>query len=132
MEKIVTSIDRPSQYLAEYVCRREANKKKINLPEKFWNLPEWKVKYKKAIIAANKLLKIYDIKAILYALEKVKWCYSLHLSSIKDFAEEKQIELDKINHNIRLSEITEFKDNTLSKPRNNTYNSLINSIKDLE
>lgn len=69
----------PAQYLAEIACERRASYLKTNLPIYFWKLDEWRKYYIYQIQIANELLKIYNISAILYALnvEKCKKVFSL-------------------------------------------------------
>lgn len=57
-----------AQYLAEMVCERVALKKKVDLHYRFWLSEEWQKEYKGQITAANKLLKRFDMKAIIHAL----------------------------------------------------------------
>lgn len=86
-----------AQKLAEIMVRREAAKKKIVLPLKFWNTDPWKKKYKQQIIAANALLKIYEPAAIFNALKRKEcsWQYSLRANGINDACKEEQALLEK-------------------------------------
>jgi hypothetical protein len=94
------------QLLAEIMCVREAKKKGISLPHKFWNTPEWKKKYKIQILAANSLLKVYSPMAILNALKRKEcnWQYSLRANGISDTCDEEQRKLDKQDKLIEKSE----------------------------
>jgi hypothetical protein len=85
-----------AQLLAETMCVREAQKKRISLPHRFWNTAEWKKKYKSQILAANVLLKIYSPLAILNALKRKEcsWQYSLRINGISDIIDEEQRKLD--------------------------------------
>jgi len=60
----------PAAYLVELVCEKVAKKDKKALPNKFWNLPEWKKTFKLQILHANRLLKKYDIAPIVKSLNK--------------------------------------------------------------
>lgn len=94
----------PAQYLAEIACERRASYLKTNLPVYFWKLDEWRKYYIYQIQIANELLKVYNISAILYALniDKCKKVFSLknpmlidHIKKYKPQVVEKQrIEID--------------------------------------
>ena len=59
---------RADQYIAEFVCEKIARQKKSDLPNQFWNLPQWKVVFLRQVQLANSLLKIYDANHVISAL----------------------------------------------------------------
>lgn len=59
----------PAQYLTEALCFLVARQKSINLPDRFWENEEWAKFFRHQVTMANKLLKEYDIQAILKALK---------------------------------------------------------------
>lgn len=59
----------PAQYLTEALCFLVARQRKIDLPDKFWENDDWAKFFRHQIVLANKLLKEYDINAILSALK---------------------------------------------------------------
>lgn len=61
----------------------------------YWNLPEYKKEYKYQTMKAAKLIKIYSKKAILTAIEKEKWCYSLGNNSLITVINEEQQKIDR-------------------------------------
>lgn len=73
-----------SQYLAEFMCERIAQKEKKILPFKFWNTPEWKKVFGHQVTAAAKLLKDYSISEILSALrsQRGSLIYSLGMAKV--------------------------------------------------
>jgi len=75
-----------AQYLAEYMCVRMAKKDKKQLSERFWNTDAWKLTYKKQLLAANNLLKVYEFQAILNALElkSSQWICSLWAKNLTE------------------------------------------------
>src|SRR3954466_5444680 len=83
--------------IAEIMLTREARKKNVQLPYKFWNTDEWKKKYKLQIMAAHALLKVYSAEAILNALKRkdCAWQYSLRAGNLPDVIDEEQKKLDK-------------------------------------
>lgn len=79
----------PAQYLSELICERLALRMKKDLHYRFWLNKEWEKEYKGQIATANKLLRKYDIKDIIDALNTYtgKKIYSLrapHLLPIID------------------------------------------------
>lgn len=65
------------QYILELICERKAGRDKIDLPIKFWNLPEWAGYYKSQLRVCHKLVKKYNEKAIINMLTEKKTCFSL-------------------------------------------------------
>jgi hypothetical protein len=65
---------------------REAKKSGVTLPPKFWNVQEYKKKYKLQVIAALSLLKIFSIQDILEGLrcKEGSWIYSLRFNGLID------------------------------------------------
>jgi hypothetical protein len=58
----------PGQYLAENMCARFATCQKTTLGVKFWRDKAWASRFRQQVDHANKLLKQFDIKAIIRAL----------------------------------------------------------------
>jgi hypothetical protein len=96
------------------VMKRKYEKSGVTLPEKYWNLPEYKKDYQHQIRAAAKLLKAFSIEAITAALEKENWCWSLHSPVLQDKIELEQSRLEKNRIAIR------------QKEQDNTYKQLDN------
>jgi len=121
-----------AQYITELICENKAKKDGLDLHFKFWANPEWSKFYRNQIGTANKLLKTYDIRAIVKALSdpKAKGIYSLrapHLLPIiqkyqKQIASEVKPLPKEIN---RLDKVTFRKDN------NNKQN-IISKLKELD
>ncbi len=103
-----------AQFITELVMVRQAAKKGKDLPDKFWNMAEWKLEYKKQIVKANTFLKVYDAKVIVATLlnYKNKWINSLWLPSLSELVEAQQILLDREDH----SQVLEFSDDTECHP----------------
>ena len=60
------------QWLAEFIVERIAKKEGVTLPVKFWNTAKWKPVFQRQVVAANHLLKKYDLKDIIAALNSPK------------------------------------------------------------
>lgn len=59
-----------AQYIVELICiAKHKREKSGDLPNRFWNLPEWKAFYCTQIVAAHGLLKIYPANAVVSALK---------------------------------------------------------------
>lgn len=81
------------EFLAELIVRRKfRQKEKIELPDKFWNLPKYKTEYQLQIRAAQKLLNIYDIDDIMTVIAENVWIYSLNLKRIPEMIDSKIID----------------------------------------
>lgn len=103
-----------AQFITELVISRQADKKKEDLPDKFWNMPEWKLEYKRQIVKANVFLKVYDADIVIATLlsHNNRWINSLWLPSLCELIEKQQIIFDREDH----SKVLEFTDNTKCHP----------------
>ena len=59
---------RADQWVTEKLCALIAKKHGSELPDKFWNLPNWKSIFRRQVQMASSLLIIYDADAISSAL----------------------------------------------------------------
>lgn len=87
----------PSVYLAKVMCERKAKSEKRYLPPQFWNTPEWKILFKRQIIAANSLLKVYPFEVIKAAIfhKKNTWIWSLTSPALKQPLLEEMAKFEK-------------------------------------
>lgn len=81
-----------AQYITELICEKKAKQDKLDLHYRFWLTTEWSKYYRNQIASANALLKKYNAKAIIKALQDAKTdrIYSLrapHLTPIIDHYE---------------------------------------------
>jgi hypothetical protein len=85
------------QYLAELMVKRHADKKGHVLTYKYWNNKDdfWAKEYRSQVGEAAKLLKRYSIRAIINALNVVKWPYSLRTHALLDEIKRQQVIIDK-------------------------------------
>lgn len=86
-----------AQYITEFVCETKARNEGKDLPERFWELPDWKKYYGFQVVICNRLLKKYSAKAILAALKqpKAKRIYSLQAPFLIPLIQAEQIKLDR-------------------------------------
>lgn len=106
------------QYLCDLVIKRQSHMKKANLPDKYWNLPEWKPEYRKQIRRAHALLKAYNAISIIRTLKSKRGesIYSLYFPGLPDMIEKEQIRIDKEEKAMENAKKIETVDPT-SKPR---------------
>lgn len=126
----------PQQWLVEYVCERQANQKKVALPLKFWEAPQWKLEFKKQLLFANTLLKLYSLKAIGQALRRkeAKNIYSLKapwLDAIIKEEQEKLEKLEKVFQEVAVEEPEVVIDNEKPRKAFTTSTSIAAKLKDL-
>lgn len=65
------------QYIVEFVCERRAKSLGKDLPNYFWNLPEWKSYYMSQLRATQRLITKYSGRIILSVLKANGGIYSL-------------------------------------------------------
>ena len=86
-----------AQYIIELVAEKKARFDKRELPMKFWVHKDWAAFYRRWLRQVHALLKKYDEKAIIRALQSKK-CgmrWSLHTEYMLGLIEEEQVKLDK-------------------------------------
>jgi len=97
------------QYICELICERKAQSLKKELPIRFWQLDEWKKYFRSQINTANALLKKYDEKSIIRALNqpKAKKIYSLRAPFLIPIieAEEKRVVVEKASSPAHITEV---------------------------
>lgn len=88
-----------AQYIAELVCHKKAKANKTNLPIQFWKLDGWKEYFLYQLRLANQILKYYNEKAVIRALEDKRSYNTFSLKSprlVPIFKEmQRQIELEQ-------------------------------------
>lgn len=121
-----------AQYITELICEHKAKKDKKDLHYRFWLNKEWEKFFRNQIASANKLLKDFDVKAIVAALNNPKTANTYSLRSpflirvIKE--EEKQL----ATKNNKLSKKIE----RVSKPavfrKDIKKNNLLSNLEDID
>ena len=109
---------------------RQAAKKGLELPDKFWSTQEWKLEYKRQIVKANTFLKVYNADVVVATLlsHKNTWVNSLYLGKLSELIDEVQLRLDRENH----EEVLEFSDDTTSVPSKYGKQSQLSRMRDIE
>lgn len=72
-DKMVT----PANHIVEILMERKAAKDGKKLVREFWNKPEYKKVYNLNLIQVSAVLNAYSEKAVLNALNKETWAWSL-------------------------------------------------------
>jgi hypothetical protein len=121
-----------AQYITELICEHKANIEKLDLHYKFWTNKEWSKYYRDQIATANKLLKKYNPKAIIRALNdrKAEKIYSLrapHLLAIIDH-HETLIESETVN----LTEEIDRSEKTIFRQKTNSKQGILSKLKELD
>ena len=98
-----------AQKLTEMMLERQASKKKIVLPPRFWKVEKWKREYQRQIIRANYWLKSYDAEVIFRALKakKNQWINSLYYKGINELCVIAQAEIEREKANLKVIEATD-------------------------
>lgn len=73
--------------LAEIMVRRRYLRDKIHLPDKFWNLPDYKKDYQYQVRLAAKLYRAYSEEAITNVVERETWFFSLAIKKLANMIE---------------------------------------------
>lgn len=108
--------------LAETMVRREYSRQNKNLPDKFWNLPEYKASYQLQMRHAAKLYRTYSESAIWAVINREAWIFSLGLKKLSTMIE---VEENKIKANeARPKKIEQEIDNNLPVFRTNSGGSI--------
>lgn len=120
-----------AQYITELICEKKAKSQKKELPNKFWNLPEWQKFYRQQILAATSLLRLYKAKAIIAALNnKEAWnIYSLRAPQLDAIIEGESRKLKEIESKEQTIEL-----DTHAKPRPVVGNkkNIVNRLREIE
>lgn len=121
-----------AQFIVEMMVSRQALKKGIDLPDKFWNLKEWKSEYKRQIIKAHSYLKIYEPEIIIKTLSETdnKWINSLFYTRLNEMFQKTKIKFDRESKETTL----EYTENVESQPAKKFGNkqSKLNKIREIE
>lgn len=120
-----------AQYITEIICEHYAKKNKLDLHYRFWTHKDWASYYRNQIGTANKLLKKYDCRAIIRALNNPKSSkiYSLRAPHLAAIIESEQARIESENTQLN---------NNYERKENNKYltgkakKNIISKLKELE
>jgi hypothetical protein len=122
----------PAQYITEIVCEKKAKQSNEDLHYRFWLNKKWSSFYKRQIAKAHKLVKEYNPKAIIKALNdpKLARVYSLHSPFLSDSLIKKYEKIIESENQELTKEYNRPKDIKFSK-KTGTKN-IISRLKDIE
>lgn len=119
-----------AQYITEIICEHYAKKNKLDLHYRFWTHKEWEKYYRSQIGTANKLLKKYDAKAVIRALNNAKSIkiYSLRAPHLVAIIETEQDKLKTENTELK----TQYNRKNDRYIKNTGKKNIISKLKELE
>jgi len=87
-----------AQYIIELVCEKKAKFDSTELPIKFWNLPAWRTFFTKNLRRVHKLLREFDEKAVINALNLKCFgnSYSIFTERFLDLVTQEQGKIDQL------------------------------------
>lgn len=124
----------PAQFITEMICERKALIDKVDLHYKFWTQKYWAMFYRNQIASANKLVKQYDPKAIIRALQTAqgKKIYSLRAPHLVSIIEQQVAKIEQ-ETKTKVVSIDRATNKTFgSKEINPNNNNIISRLKGLD
>lgn len=122
-----------AQLVVEILMTRKLKKDGKAVPIRFWNIPKHKAQFTKDIIRTNAYLKVYDEKALIRAITKNDWIYSIYFPGLEKFLEEEQELLDSEKKRIDSQAPVEYNEDTTSVRENNgKTKNIFGKLRDLD
>ena len=121
-----------AQYITELICEKKAKQDKLDLNYRFWLKSEWSKYYKNQIASAHKLLKKYNAKAIIRALQdkKTDKIYSLRAPHLIPIIESECIVMSQENK--ELTKTYDRSENKKFSTDQKNKKSIISRLEELE
>lgn len=121
-----------AQYITELICEHKAKINKLDLHFRFWTNKIWSKYYRDQIASANKLLKKYNAKSIIRALndkdaEKIYSLRAPHLISIIE-KHESLVNSEEIN----LTQTIDRSDNKIFRHNTSNNQNIFSKLKELD
>lgn len=121
-----------AQYITELICEHKAKINKLDLHFRFWTNKTWSKYYRDQIASANKLLKKYNAKSIIRALndkdaEKIYSLRAPHLISIIE-KHESVVSSEEIN----LTQTIDRSDNKIFRHNTPNNQNIFSKLKELD
>lgn len=119
-----------AQYITELICEHKARLNKLDLHYKFWVNKEWAKYYRNQIATANQLVKKYNAKSIIKALndKRAEKIYSLRAPHLIDIIE--QYESVQEDTNIPQVVVDRSSDKTYRQTKKS--NNILSKLKELD
>lgn len=121
-----------AQYITEIICEHKAKRDKKDLHYRFWLNKEWEKFFRNQIASAHQLLKKYNAKAIIRALNnpKTKNTYSLRSKYLVPIIEQEQARIETENNTLS-KEIDRIKDPT-SFRKTKIKKNILSNLEDID
>lgn len=121
-----------AQYITELICEHKAQMDKLDLHYRFWVNKEWSKYYRDQIATANKLLKKYNPKAIIRALndKKAERIYSLRAPHLLAIIDKHQNLIESENSN--LTETIDRSEKKIFRQKAQDKKSILSRLKELD
>lgn len=89
--------------IAELMVRRSYARKNLCIPQKFWNLPEYRPSYQHQMRLAARLARTYGTEVLTNVLLKEEWCFSLAAKTLANLfeVEKNRLEMAKLAKDIK-------------------------------
>lgn len=123
-----------AQYITELICEHKAKINKEDLHYRFWEHKKWAAFYRNQIASANKLLKKYDAKAIVEALNstEAQKIYSLRAPHLVPMIDQAQDRLTKQSNNTVVHTDIERKQDVMFDRKLSHKKNIVSKLKDLD
>lgn len=120
-----------AQYITELICENKAKRDKTDLHYRFWVSKKWELYYRNQIATAHKLLKEFDVKAIIAALRDADahGIYSLRAPHLRPIIDKHTQILSEQNTNLTL-EIN--RDSNKTHRKNQQPNNTLSKLKEID
>jgi hypothetical protein len=122
-----------AQFITEIICEKKAKLDNKDLHYRFWLNKEWSVFYRNQIATAYKLVKQYDPKAIIKALNSTEAMkiYSLRAPHLNDMIKKQQAILQ--SQSTELTEDIDRKENKkFGQGKQLKTNNILSKLKELD
>lgn len=86
----------PSQFIAEQMCLRRAERMHLKLKDGFWFQPQWTTFFRRQVTLVNRLLNIFDAQVVLNTVQKHYQIYSVLHPQLPNFCSEEQARMQAV------------------------------------
>jgi len=119
-----------AQYITELICEHKAKLDKLDLHYKFWINKEWAKYYRNQIATANQLLKKYNPKSVIRALndKRAEKIYSLRAPHLIAIIEQ----YDSVKEETNIPEIIVNRSDDKTYRQHKRSNNIISKLKELD
>lgn len=119
-----------AQYITELICEHKARLNKLDLHYKFWVNKEWAKYYRNQIATANQLVKKYNAKSIIKALndKRAEKIYSLRAPHLIDIIEQ----YESVQEDINIPQVVVDRSSDKTYRQTKKSNNILSKLKELD